>query len=224
MTSDDCLGSHADGLPHCMQVLETVPPVAMTNPKPGLYLFDFGVRASGVTRLKLAACPSGAVLRIRHAEIMQHAGLPDLQTVDPTMIYTGNLRSAQATDVYTCAGGSEIWAPALTYHGFRFAEVNVSSATGVVLTMDSVEMVHFASAVPQRTQVNFTSATLNKLQAMAVGAQRSNLMTIPTDCDQRDERLGWMGDANLSGESMALNFDMSAFFSWFLLFVISRPR
>ena len=78
--------------------------------------------------------------------------------------------------------------------------------------------------MPQRTQVNFTSATLNKLQAMAVGAQRSNLMTIPTDCDQRDERLGWMGDANLSGESMALNFDMSAFFSWFLLFVISRPR
>ena len=78
--------------------------------------------------------------------------------------------------------------------------------------------------MPLRTQVNFTSATLNKLQAMAVGAQRSNLMTIPTDCDQRDERLGWMGDANLSGESMALNFDMSAFFSWFLLFVISRPR
>jgi len=50
------------------------------------------------------------------------------------------------------------------------------------------------------------------------------LMTIPTDCDQRDERLGWLGDANLSGESMALNFDMSAFFSWFLLCVLSRPR
>ena len=60
------------------------------------------------------------------------------------------------------------------------------------------------------------------LQAMAVGAQRSNLMTVPTDCDQRDERLGWMGDANLSGDSIALNFDFLQFFKFFLLGIASE--
>ena len=70
-----------------------------------------------------------------------------------------------------------------------------------------------------RASANFSSATLNRLQAMALGAQASNFMTVPTDCDQRDERLGWMGDANLSGESMVLNFDLGAFFGWWVRYV-----
>jgi len=204
-----------------VEVLETVAPVAITTPRPGLYLVDFGVRRAGVTKLKGLTCPAGATIRIRHAEILQHKGLPDLgNTTDPTMIYVGNLRSALATDVYTCSGDAngETWAPTLTYHGFRFAEVNVSAAAGVVVGLANVEMVHFASAVTQRANVSFTSATLTKLQTMALGAQRSNFMTVPTDCDQRDERLGWLGDSNLSGESMAINFDVSAFFSWWLTY------
>ena len=98
------------------------------------------------------------------------------------MIYVGNLRSALATDVYTCSGDAngETWAPTLTYHGFRFAEVNVSAAAGVVVGLANVEMVHFASAVTQRANVSFTSATLTKLQTMALGAQRSNFMTVPS--------------------------------------------
>ena len=70
--------------------------------------------------------------------------------------------------------------------------------------------------------MHFASDTLNKMQAMALGAQRSNMMTVPTDCDQRDERLGWMGDANLSGDSMALNFDVSAFFNFFVRTMVSE--
>jgi alpha-L-rhamnosidase len=77
--------------------------------------------------------------------------------------------------------------------------------------------LHFHSAVTQRTNVSFSSATFNALQKMALGAQRSNLMSVPTDCDQRDERLGWMGDANLSGDSMALNFDLASFLKFFII-------
>ena len=65
--------------------------------------------------------------------------------------------------------------------------------------------------MPQKTNVTFSSPTLNRLQTLALGAQRSNLMTTITDCDQRDERLGWMGDANLSGDSLALNYDILAY-------------
>ena len=111
------------------------------------------------------------------------------------MIYTGNLRSAKATDTYTCAGaaGGETWAPTHTYHGFRFVEVDVSQAPGVVLTPANIEMLMIHSALPQRSNASFSSATLNQLQRMALGAQRSNMMSLPTDCDQRDERLGWLG-------------------------------
>lgn len=204
-------------------VLSTVAAVSVTNPYPHVYVADFGERRSGVVRLKgVTGCAAGETLVLRHGEILQHRGLPDLKGhVDPKVIYTGNLRSAKATDVYTCSGaaGGETWAPQLTYHGFRFVEVNTSSAPAVTIGPSSLEMIHFASAVAQRAHTAFASVTLNKIQRMAVGAQASNLMTIPTDCDQRDERLGWMGDANLSGESMMLNFDLAAFFSWWVRYI-----
>jgi len=203
-----------------VEVLEIVPPINLTNPHPAIYVFDFGVRRAGVVRLKNIACAAGHTIVLRHGEIRQHPGLPDLHGhVDTGMIYTGNLRSAKATDVYTCKGGTQSWAPRLTYHGFRFLELNVTQAPGLALTLESVEMVHFASSLQQRLHVHFASDTLNKLQAMALGAQASNLMTLPTDCDQRDERLGWMGDLNLSGESIALNYGAASFLAWWVRYV-----
>lgn len=192
-------------------------PVAVTNPQQGIYVVDFGSNLAGVVKLKGITCAAGSNITLRHAEIMQHAGLPDVPNPDPRMIYVGNLRSAKATDVYICSGISpETWKPSLTYHGFRFVEVNVQGAAGVVITADNIEQHHFHSALPQRAFVKFPSDTLNMLQTMALGAQRSNLMSLPTDCDQRDERLGWMGDANLSGDSILLNFDAAAFIEFFM--------
>ena len=198
-----------------------------------VYVVDFGVNQAGVVRLtNYGPCPRGTTITLKHAEIMQHAGLPDLgNKADPTKIYQGNLRSAQATDVYTCSGapGGETWAPRFTYHGFRFVEVTISTtgsssdaAAPPAITKDNVVMLHLHSDVKQRTKAHFASDTLNRIQAMALGAQRSNMMTVPTDCDQRDERLGWMGDANLSGDSMALNFDATAFLSFFLDTIVSE--
>lgn len=204
-----------------VRVLATIPPVSITNPYPNIHVVDFGIRRAGVVRLKGLSCAAGHTLVLRHAEILQHDGLPDLRGhVDPKMIYVGNLRTAKQTDTYTCAGssGGETWAPGLTYHGFRFVEINTKGAADVAsqISAEHIEMVHFASAVEQKATVRFSSTTLNRIHAMAVGSQRSNLMTVPTDCDQRDERLGWMGDANLSGESMLMNFDAAAFFGWWV--------
>ena len=202
-----------------VQVSRVVKPIGITNPKRGIYVVDFGTNLAGVIEIKgISNCKEGQRLTFRHAEIMQHSGLPGLAHPDPTMIYQDNLRTARATDTYICAGGSATvqWSPRFTYHGFRFVEVDLTGAGGVEFGVDNIVMLHFHSALLQRSNATFESPTLNRLQKMALGAQRSNFMTVPTDCDQRDERLGWMGDANLSGDSMLLNFDATTFFKFFL--------
>ena len=96
-----------------------VQPVGVTNPKPGIYVIDFGVNQAGVCRLKNVKLAAGQSIVLRHGEVMQHEHLPDLKTVDPTMIYTGNLRSAKATDTYVARGdpAGETYMPTFTYHG-----------------------------------------------------------------------------------------------------------
>jgi len=196
-------------------IAEVRKPLKIWQPKqqPGIYVVDFGENLAGVCRISGVEGASGQVVQLRHGEILQHTGLPDLKgKVDPEMIYTGNLRGAKATDAYTLhGGGSEGYMPTQTYHGFRFVEV--SGTAGFVPNATNIEMLHFHSANKQRSATNFSSDTLNQIQRMALGAQRSNMMTVPTDCDQRDERLGWMGDADLSVDSMLLNYGAADFFS-----------
>ena len=223
---------------------------------------DFGANLAGVVQLIGVKCKSGDTITLHHGEILQHAGIPGLKDVDPKRVYYGNLRSAKATDVYTCRGdpGGETWHPRLTYHGFRFVEIQVSSPS-IAIAKDNLRMLHFHSAVQQKSkvgrtfmnrntrrhasmhtkhtgllthvhiqrntcpkhiQVSFKSDTLNMIQKMALGAQRSNMMTVPTDCDQRDERLGWMGDENLSSESMGLNFNAASFLRNFVDAMVSE--
>ena len=157
-------------------------PIAVASPRPNLYVVDFGANIAGVCELRKVVCPAGTSITLRHAEIMQHAGLPDLHNQsDPAMIYTGNLRGAKATDVYICSGAAEgeTWSPKLTYHGFRFVEVNISAPVAFAAT--NIALLHFHSALEQRTHANFSSATLNRMQKMALGAQRSNFMTVLSD-------------------------------------------
>jgi alpha-L-rhamnosidase len=209
-----------------VQISRVIKPVGMTNPKPNIYVVDFGANLAGVVELRdVDNCQIGERVTLRHAEIMQHAGLPGLPNPDPTMIYQANLRSARATDTYLCAktGSAAVtWSPKFTYHGFRFVEVDLTNAKGVKFSTDNIVMLHFHSNLPQRTNATFSSPTLTRLQTMALGAQRSNFMTVPTDCDQRDERLGWMGDANLSGDSMFLNYDSATFMKFFLQGIASE--
>jgi alpha-L-rhamnosidase len=149
---------------------ETIAPINITSPKPGMYVIDFGRNLAGVCALSNIKVPKGTNITLRHAEIMQHEHLPDLKTVDPSMIYTGNLRSAKATDVYIAKGGvAESYTPTMTYHGFRFVEV---TSTGNALKLDgadaaAIRMIHFHSALAPRTKVHFKSDTLNKIQVCA---------------------------------------------------------
>jgi alpha-L-rhamnosidase len=195
-------------------------PVEITQPTPGLFVVDFGLNVAGWAVLKHipAGGNPGQRIVIKYAEVLQHKQMPDLKngSFNPKLPYFKNLRSANSTDVYILAGvpgKTESYTPSFTYHGGRYVQV-----TGLpgVLTADHIEFHHFHSANAPRAAVNFSSPTLNAIQTLAVGAQRSNMMSVPTDCDQRDERLGWMGDADLSVGTMLTNYDSGAFFGMFM--------
>ena len=176
---------------------------------PSKQIADFGYNSAGVCRLTVDALKLGTSVQIRHAEVPMH---PPYGAVDGSLYYD-NLRGARQTDKFTSDGATRTYKPSLTYHGFRYAEI-----TGYPrdLTAFDINKVVINSNLKANGHLNTSNPLLNKIQESVVRGQLSNLMSIPTDCDQRDERLGWMGDAGLSADSMALNMHMEAFQPYFL--------
>lgn len=162
-------------------------------------IMDFGQNFTGRVRIK-TLCPRGTTLRLRYAEMLDEKG----------NLYTDNLRGARATDTYTCRGGgdSEIWEPYFTFHGFRYLEVigfgarDALEATGIVLHSQMKQTGFFHCSNP----------LLNQLQSNILWGQKSNFLDVPTDCPQRDERLGWTGDAQVFIRTAAFNMDVRGFF------------
>jgi len=186
-----------------IQVMDTIVPLKMTNPESGMYVFDMGQNFSGWVRLKVKG-PRGTAVHIKHSELLYENG----------KINTENLRSARAEDVYTLSGdGEEIYEPHFTYHGFRFVEL-----TGFpgVPTLDSIRGRVVHSAVAQTGNFSSSKEILNQIQRLILWGQKTNLHSIPTDCSQRDERMGWLGDAHLTAEQAIFNFDIAAFYTNFI--------
>jgi alpha-L-rhamnosidase len=175
-------------------------PVDMTEPAPGEYVFDMGQNMVGWVRLAVTG-PAGRSVRLRFAEMLKPDGT----------IYTENLRRARCTDVYTLkGGGEEVFEPHFTFHGFRYVAVTgfpgrpgPDALTGIV--------AH--SATPRSGTFSCSSAMVNRLYENVVWGQRGNFISVPTDCPQRDERLGWLGDAQIFAPTACCNMDVAAFFS-----------
>jgi alpha-L-rhamnosidase len=180
--------------------IEEIKPVKLTEPKPGKWTFDLGQNFSGWARLKVRGA-AGTQIVLRFAEALNPDGT----------IYTANLRAAKATDTYTLRGGEEeTWEPQFTFHGFRYVELtglpgkpDMDAITGVVLHSDGPRTSSFACSNPM----------LNQLYRNIVWGQRSNYLEVPTDCPQRDERMGWTGDAQAFIGTAAYNMDIAPFFS-----------
>jgi hypothetical protein len=185
-------------------------PKEITNPATGIYVVDFGQNFAGYCRITMRGA-AGANITLRHAEVLLKDG--------SGQIYTANLRAAKATDVYIFKGSStpEVYEPRFTYHGFRYVQIT-SSDPSVIPTLDNIVGIHIHSDVGSSGNISFTASSniLNQIQHNVLWGQASNLMSVPTDCDQRDERKGWMGDAQLSAEEALHNFYMPAFYSNFL--------
>ena len=182
-----------------IRVTEELEAKTVTEPESGRYVFDLGRNMVGWVRLKVEG-KAGTEVILRHAEALNPDGT----------IYTTNLRSARATDRYVLGGdGEEIYEPRFTFHGFRYVEITgypgeppPGAVTGRV--------VH--SATPPSGSFECSSRMVNKLQENIVWGQRGNFLSVPTDCPQRDERLGWMGDAQVFVRTASFNMDVAAFF------------
>jgi len=190
------------------------------EPSPGVYVFDFEQNLSGWILLKMLFCRAGLVITFRHAELLQH---PPYGPKDGN-IYVGNLRGAKATDTYICKGdpNGEEWQPTFTQHGFRYVEV-----TGLEEppTLDMITAINIRSSVEEIGTISFSDPMMNNVQHNLLWGQATNLMMVPTDCDQRDERLGWTGDSALTADEALSNYDLGAFYhNWAKMIDESSPH
>lgn len=176
------------------------PPTAFRSHQATRWVFDLGQNMVGWVRLRVRG-PAGATVTIRHAEVLNPDGT----------IYTANLRSARATDHYTLRGdGEEIWEPRFTFHGFRYVEL--SGYPGVP-DIDAVTGIVVHSAAPPTGEFSCSDPLINQLQHNIVWGQKGNFLEVPTDCPQRDERLGWTGDAQVFIRTAAFNMNVAPFFT-----------
>jgi alpha-L-rhamnosidase len=181
-----------------IQETQILRPKARSSPEPGVYVFDLGQNMVGVARLK-AQGPRGTSIRLRYAEILKPDG----------NIYRENLRSAKATDTFILAGvGTEVFEPSFTYHGFRYVEVTGYPGEP---PMDAIAGIVFHNKMPETGHFETSSELVNQLWRNILWGQRGNLMSVPTDCPQRDERLGWMADAQIFWRTASYNMNMDAF-------------
>ncbi len=184
-----------------IRITETLPAKAVDAWRPGVHIFDFGQNFAGVVRLKVEAA-AGTSIRLRFGEMRHTDG----------RLMTENLRRARATDTYICKGnGVETWTPRFTYHGFQFVEVTglppgpvpLDTVTGLVIQNATLATGRFACS----------DDVLTKFWRNTQWTQRANFIEVPTDCPQRDERLGWMGDAQIYARTATYNADVAAFFT-----------
>jgi alpha-L-rhamnosidase len=187
-----------------VRAIQEFPAQQITEPKPGVFVLNLGRNFAGVPRLKVSGKP-GQNITLRFAERLNPDGT----------IYTVNLRSARATDTYICRGkGTEIWQPRFTFHGFQYIEITGLSGKPA---KDTVVGVALSSDTPVAGAFTCSDPMLNQLHSNIYWTQRANFIDIPTDCPQRDERMGWTGDAQVYIRTATLNTDVEAFFTKWLV-------
>lgn len=183
-----------------VRIIEELPAQSVTEHKPGVWIFDLGQNFAGNVRLKVTG-EAGQEIRLRYGEMLHPDG----------RLMTENLRAARATDTYLCKGDAagEIWVPRFTFHGFRHVELTgldekppLDTVTGLVLHSDT----------PMASGFECSDPVVNRIHRNAVWTQRANWIDLPTDCPQRDERMGWTGDAQIYAASAAIHADVAAFF------------
>ena len=174
--------------------IEELAPVEILRTPAGKTVVDFGQNISGWVRLT-AQGESGATITLRHAEVMVDGEI-ELET----------LRTAAATDQYILRGGEpETWEPRFTFHGFRYVEI---SGWPGAIAEDALRAIVVHSDMQRTGWLTTSDPLLNQLHSNAVWSMRDNFVGVPTDCPQRDERLGWTGDINAFAPSAAFLYDV----------------
>lgn len=186
--------------------MKTIKPVNLTNPKPGIYVYDMGQNFAGWAKLKLKLT-KGTTIQLRFAETIDKESM-----IDPASTGVFATHVVQ-TDSYTCKGNEfEIWEPRFTYHGFRYVEMTGYPGKP---TIENLEGIVIHTAVEKTGFFECSDSMLNRIHQTALWTEVSNLHCVPTDCPAR-ERCGWLGDAHVSAEMTIYNFDMPQFWTKYL--------
>lgn len=187
-----------------IKVVETVQGAKLTEPAPGVFVLDAGQNVSGWLELH-ATGAAGTQVTLKYSESLKPDGTVNQE----------NLRSAACIDTYILKGGGapEVWQPGFTYHGFRYVEIDGYPGQ---LALESVPIKRVRTAA--ETNGTFTSSNelLNRIQQMIRNTEANNLFSVPTDCPQRNERMGWMNDLTVRLEESLYNFELSRFYTKFL--------
>ncbi len=184
-----------------IRVTETIRPIAVTQPRPGIFVFDMGQNIAGWARLRVSG-PAGTTVQLRYGERLHKDGLLD-QAVISAHVQQGPFQ----TDTYVLRGdpkgGQETWEPRFVYHGFQYVEVSGFPGTPTVASLDGRAV---NTDFPQIGQFDSSNVLLNQIYQATIRSYRSNFHSIPTDCPHR-EKNGWMADAHLSTELAMFLFD-----------------
>lgn len=186
-----------------IRVTETLKPIAITEPTPGVYIVDMGQNLVGWCRIHVNG-PAGTAVKLRHAETLTPEG----------QLYLANIRGAKVTDIYTLKGeGAEVWEPRFTYHGFRFVEVTGWPGK---LTVDDIEGRVVHDDVRRIGEFECSNPLLNQIFQNVMWGTRGNYRSTPTDCPQRDERQGWLGDRAEVSRGETYIYDNAALYAKWL--------
>lgn len=191
-----------------VRYMRELKPVRLLRPKKDVCIWDFGQNFSGTFRVRPRGIP-GRRYTFATAEILEPDG----------SLYTLNYRGARSQDSYICAGPVEQaaeYVPKFTFHGFRYLQIDGWQYDRIPPEELDVTALVMYSAMPDRCRFSCGDSGVNRLWLNALWGQRSNFLEIPTDCPQRDERLGWTGDAQIFAPAAMLNMDCLAFFRKYL--------
>jgi alpha-L-rhamnosidase len=186
-----------------VKAIETIKPIALITTPKGETVLDLGQNIVGWVRMKVQG-EKGHQVTLQFAEVLDKEG----------NFFTTNLRAAKATDTYILKGeGIEVFEPHFTFHGFRYVKVENYPEP---ITKDKITGVVIHSDIKPTGTFTCSDTLINKLQKNIQWSQKDNFLDIPTDCPQRDERVGWTGDAQAFSPTAAFNFDVAGFFTKWL--------
>jgi alpha-L-rhamnosidase len=186
-----------------IKIYDTLIPIEVTSPSEGITIFDLGQNMVGWCEILLDG-EAGTEITLRHGEMLEEDGT----------LYVANLRIARATDTYILDGKGERWFhPHFTFHGFRYVEVTGLQSEPNLGTLRGLA---FCSSSPPAGQFECSNPMLNQLWSNILWTQRNNMASVPTDCPQRNERMGWMGDAQVFAQTAIYNLNIAAFFAKFV--------
>lgn len=195
---NDVILSAESGPP--IQIMQEINPISITEEEPGKFVFDMGTNMVGFVRLKVQG-EAGTKITLRFAELLHDDGT----------VAQENLRSAKATDYYILKGtGEEIWHPWFTYHGFQYVQLEGYPGTPTTETLTGLQIY---SGAAETGKFECSNELLNKIWQNILNGQKGNMHSVPTDCPQRDERLGWTGDAQMFAPTANYNMNMAPFFT-----------